>query len=280
MLSDGPCRQWRCFWSRSDAGEGPSQTPPPDRQDAAQADGAAPGSGPPAADRTLQHGGQVTSDGGQVTRFSPGPHVQMVLQEDLILAEPGAVIHFEEGPFDFTSGLSLDVDNVTIRGRGMDKTILVLQKQQAAPGALYQQQRRHGRGSGHRGHQGQRHQVPYGGSYHLPPCAHRMDRRTAGDQRRLLGIYPVSSKQVLIEECVAIAASDAGIYVGQSQDAIIRGCRAEYNVAGIEIENCYRAKPTATSPRQHGRHTRFRLARSAATRRSRYPRLQQQGVRQ
>src|SRR5262249_20376528 len=41
-----------------------------------------------------------------------------------------------------------------------------------------------------------------------------------------------------IEECEASGASDAGIYVGQSQNIIVRRCRAERNVAGIEIENC------------------------------------------
>lgn len=36
---------------------------------------------------------------------------------------------------------------------------------------------------------------------------------------------------------MAIGASDAGIYVGQSNQIIVRNSRAEYNVAGIEIEN-------------------------------------------
>src|SRR6185436_8691984 len=49
--------------------------------------------------------------------------------------------------------------------------------------------------------------------------------------------YPVLSEDVLIEDCVAIGASDAGIYVGQSKNIIVRGSRAERNVAGIEIEN-------------------------------------------
>jgi parallel beta-helix repeat protein len=47
----------------------------------------------------------------------------------------------------------------------------------------------------------------------------------------------VQSKNILIEDCVAIGASDAGIYVGQSSQIIVRNSRAQYNVAGIEIEN-------------------------------------------
>ena len=55
------------------------------------------------------------------------------------------------------------------------------------------------------------------------------------------GLYPVESKNVLIDSCIAIGASDAGIYVGQSENIIVKNSRAEFNVAGIEIENSYYA---------------------------------------
>ncbi len=55
------------------------------------------------------------------------------------------------------------------------------------------------------------------------------------------GLYPVMCKNVLIEYCEAKGASDAGIYVGQSQDIIVRYSKAAFNVAGIEIENSLRA---------------------------------------
>jgi parallel beta-helix repeat protein len=51
------------------------------------------------------------------------------------------------------------------------------------------------------------------------------------------GLYPVQCTNVLIEDSVVIGASDAGIYVGQSQNIVLRRNRAEFNVAGIEIEN-------------------------------------------
>jgi len=41
------------------------------------------------------------------------------------------------------------------------------------------------------------------------------------------GIYPVKSKNVLIEDSSSIGASDAGIYVGQSQNVIVRRNHAE-----------------------------------------------------
>jgi parallel beta-helix repeat protein len=46
---------------------------------------------------------------------------------------------------------------------------------------------------------------------------------------------------VMIDGCTAIGASDAGLYVGQSEDIVIRNCTARQNVAGIEVENSTRA---------------------------------------
>jgi parallel beta-helix repeat protein len=51
------------------------------------------------------------------------------------------------------------------------------------------------------------------------------------------GIYPVKSKHVLVENCTASHASDAGLYVGQCQYAVIRNNEVLENVAGLEIEN-------------------------------------------
>ncbi len=51
------------------------------------------------------------------------------------------------------------------------------------------------------------------------------------------GIYPVESENILVENSESVGASDAGIYVGQTNTAIIRNSRAAYNVMGFEIEN-------------------------------------------
>lgn len=52
------------------------------------------------------------------------------------------------------------------------------------------------------------------------------------------GIYPVRSMNVLVEDCEAYNAADAGIYVGQTINSIVRNNVAKQNVAGLEIENC------------------------------------------
>lgn len=51
------------------------------------------------------------------------------------------------------------------------------------------------------------------------------------------GLYPVETTNVLIEDCYVQGSADAGIYVGQSGNIVVRNNQAIKNVAGIEIEN-------------------------------------------
>jgi len=177
-----------------------------------------------------------------VVTFSPGPDAQKKIMEELILAEAGTVFQFEEGTFEFTDGLSLTVDNVTIRGRGMDKTILSFKNQEAGAEGLYITSDNvvvediaieDTKGNAIK-------------SLKADNIVYRNVRTewTGGplSTNGAYGLYPVSSKNVTVDGCVAIGASDAGIYVGQSINVIVKNCRAEYNVAGIEIENCYEAE--------------------------------------
>jgi len=54
-------------------------------------------------------------------------------------------------------------------------------------------------------------------------------------------LYPVSCQNVYVDNCYVRGASDAGIYVGQSQKIVVRNNLVEENVAGIEIENSIEA---------------------------------------
>ena len=67
-----------------------------------------------------------------------------------------------------------------------------------------------------------------------------MDRRAGGDQRRLRNLSGALFR-CLDRELHGPGASDAGIYVGQSENIIVRRNKVEKNVAGIEIENCTKA---------------------------------------
>jgi len=51
------------------------------------------------------------------------------------------------------------------------------------------------------------------------------------------GLYPVESSNILIEDCFVKGSADAGVYVGQSENIVVRRNTAVKNVAGIEIEN-------------------------------------------
>ncbi len=61
------------------------------------------------------------------------------------------------------------------------------------------------------------------------------------DNTGLYGVYPVECDGVLVEHCVVSRVRDAGIYVGQSRNIIVRRNKAFQNVTGIEIENCVNA---------------------------------------
>ena len=57
----------------------------------------------------------------------------------------------------------------------------------------------------------------------------------------LYGVYPIECDGVLVEDCKVSGTKDAGIYVGQSRNIVVRRNEAFQNVTGIEIENCVNA---------------------------------------
>ena len=57
----------------------------------------------------------------------------------------------------------------------------------------------------------------------------------------LYGLYPVECVDILVEDCSVTGISDAGIYIGQSKDIVVRNNITYGNVTGIEIENSVNA---------------------------------------
>ncbi len=172
---------------------------------------------------------------------SPGPDAQEKLQEAMIVAEPGDVIKLDAGVFALSDGLSLDVDNVTISGQGMNKSILSFKSQKAgSEGLLVTSNQVVLKDFAVEDTKGDAIKVK--GVDGIAMIRLRVEW-TGGPKTTngAYGLYPVQSKNVYIDGCVAIAASDAGIYVGQSDQIIVRNSRAEYNVAGVEIENSFNA---------------------------------------
>ncbi len=55
------------------------------------------------------------------------------------------------------------------------------------------------------------------------------------------GIYPVNVQNIVLQNSESYFASDAGLYVGQCINALVRYNKAEKNVMGLEIENTINA---------------------------------------
>lgn len=162
---------------------------------------------------------------------------EATLQELLLDAQPGDVIEIPAGKFSFDRSLSLDVDGVTIRGAGIDETILSFADQVVgAEGLLVSASDFTIEHLAIEDTVGDALKVNEGENITIRAVRTEWTGGYSTDNGAY-GIYPVQTTNVLIEDSVAIGASDAGIYVGQSNNIIIRNNRAEFNVAGIEIEN-------------------------------------------
>jgi parallel beta-helix repeat protein len=174
-------------------------------------------------------------------RIRPGPEAEQQLQTALIEAEPGDTVQLGRGRFELTGGLSLDVDNVTIRGEGHDRSVLSFDGQRrGAEGLLITSDDVTLRGFGVENARGDAIKARDCNGITIREVRVEWMRGPNPDNGAY-GLYPVNCDNVLIERSIARGASDAGIYVGQSRNIIVRENIAEFNVAGIEIENSFNA---------------------------------------
>src|SRR5271166_1632349 len=169
--------------------------------------------------------------------ISAGPNFEKDLQTALIQAKSGAVIELPEGTFEMKGTLSLTVPDVTIRGKGIGKTVLSYKNQTTgAAGIQATADRFTLEGLTIRDTKGDG--VKINNADGVTIRAVRAEWTGGPNEKNgSYGIYPVQCKNVLIEDSSSSGAADAGIYVGQSKNIIVRRNKAEYNVAGIEIEN-------------------------------------------
>lgn len=152
-------------------------------------------------------------------------------------AQPGDIIEVPAGTFSFDRSLVMNTDGVTIRGQGMERSVLSFKNQLAgAEGLSVSASNFVIEDLAIEDAIGDALKVNEGNNIVIRRI--RTEWTNGPDVNNgAYGIYPVQTTNVLIEDNVAIAASDAGIYVGQSEQIIVRGNRAQYNVAGIEVEN-------------------------------------------
>jgi len=159
------------------------------------------------------------------------------IRAQLLSAKPGDFIELPEGNFDFKRGLSLKANQVTLRGAGMDKTILSFKNQvKGAEGLLVIGNDIVIEDLAIEDAKGDGLKVTDSKNVTLRRIRAEWTNGPA-EENGAYGLYPVQTENLLVDGAVAIGASDAGIYVGQSKNVIVRNSRAELNVAGIEIEN-------------------------------------------
>jgi parallel beta-helix repeat protein len=161
----------------------------------------------------------------------------------LSTATSGACFTFAAGTYTFDNQLALgNADGVTLSGAGMGQTIFDFSGQVGGEDAIFAQSVKNltlkgftvkdppGNGIKTLGVTGLTYDTLEVTWTSLTPSAHGP-----------YGLYPVQCKDVVIQNSKVSGASDSGIYVGQSQEIVVRNNEVFKNVAGIEIENSYSA---------------------------------------
>jgi parallel beta-helix repeat protein len=185
--------------------------------------------------------GQIgcSTDTNKVWRFTPANTYEEI-QTALTLMEDGDIVEFSAGTFQFSLGLSLDgKNNIVFRGAGREETVLDFSAQITAAQSIYASDCtwlkfqdftvKDPLSDGIKVKDSDGVTFLRVGVTHSNP----IDPTNGG-----YGLYPVTSLNVLVDDCYIFGCSDAGVYVGQSQHVIVRNCEATGNVLGIEIENC------------------------------------------
>ncbi len=171
--------------------------------------------------------------------ISPSPTAADDAQLAFIEAKSGNVIIFEAGTFNFTNTLSMDGQmEIIIRGAGRGETILDFSGQTSGgDGVLVTN-------SNSIRFENLTIRDAKGDALKARDCDNISFVNVAtiwsgepNENNGAYGLYPVLCSEVYIDNCYAYGASDAGIYVGQSDQVIVKNSLAEGNVAGIEIEN-------------------------------------------
>ena len=166
------------------------------------------------------------------------------LQTQFILASPGDTITIPAGHHTIRGTLSIEgKENLVIRGSGMDRsTLSFLDQTEGAQGiSITNSKNITLEDFSVQDTKGDAIKVQYTNGI----VFRRVTAEWTGGPKETngaYGLYPVQCQNVLIEYSVSIGASDAGIYVGQSKDIIVRYSEAFDNVAGIEIENSINAE--------------------------------------
>lgn len=175
-----------------------------------------------------------------ILTFKPGEEAK--IEEAFLAIQDSTSILLQAGKYEFDNLSIVQVKHILIRGEGHDKTILNFSSQtQGGEGirvtdvkgfTIENMTIRDSKGDLLKISNSSDVKVA-----HLHALWSQADSTSGG-----YAIYPVLCKNVVVENCYTEGSSDAGIYVGQTDGAIVRNCKAAKNVAGCEIENTSNAE--------------------------------------
>ncbi len=166
-------------------------------------------------------------------------NIEKGLQSAFISAKNGDTILLDAGHFWFTRSLMMDgKSDIVIIGQGMDQTILSFKGQQEGAEGIKISNCKNIQLIGFTVEDAKGDNIKVTDTDGILFSKVKVYwTNGAKESNGAYGLYPVLCKRVVIEDCVAARASDAGVYVGQSDSVVIRRNTVYENVAGIESEN-------------------------------------------
>lgn len=175
--------------------------------------------------------------------IAPSANDHEALQTAFIEAKSGAVIGLEPGTYRFTRELNLsNAADVTLRGMGATRDQVILDFADQTDGddgltvtasgfTIENMWIKNSPGNG---------VVAHAEDSTFRNLKVSWDAGSVTDNG-FYAVYPNDCKRTVIENVEITGASDAGIYVGSCEYAIVRNSKVYANVAGIEIENTLHA---------------------------------------
>ena len=174
---------------------------------------------------------------GYGTQLSFGPGEEEQIEEAFLSLKDSTEIFLKEGSYNFQNLSIAQVNHILIRGAGPTKTKLNFKDQKQGGEGIRVTDVTNFKIQGMEIRDSKGDLLKINNGKDIVVSELHAIWSTADSTSGGYGIYPVLCSNVLIENCYAEGASDAGIYVGQTKGAIVRNSKAAKNVAGCEIEN-------------------------------------------